>query len=33
MMGNLGSLLKTSDRVVRARAVGSREEVLAAAVY
>ena len=33
MLGSFGSFLKTSARVVRARAVGSREEVLAAAVY
>ena len=33
MLGSFGSFLKTSARVVSARAVGSREEVLAAAVY
>ena len=33
MLGSFRSFLKTSDNVLRARAVGSRVEVLAAAVY
>ena len=33
MLGSFGSFLKISVSVVSARAVGSRDEVLAAAVY